>query len=198
MISLAPHEGEANTSPNFDTHNVASIHGRDTGASPLTRAIQAADLPAIIAAHYPDARAQPGRAGRVLCVWRGGNDLSGAIFRGRDGRWRLQDHVLTAHYDAYSFLVEVLGFSLRDAAQKLLRDAGLDGAPRRYTARPPRAPGIEATVPDDLPGELLAYHALGLSVDFEGARFGAGNLEALAFWIADSVRPVFGWQAVIR
>ena len=59
----------------------------------------------------------------------------------------------------------------------------------RPSSAPPRAPGIEAAMPGDLPGELLAYRALGLPIDLEGAQFGAGNLEALAFWIADALTP---------
>ena len=47
-----------------------------------------------------------------------------------------------------------------------------------------------ANVPD-LPGELLAHHMLGLEVPLETPPFGPGNLEALASWIAEALRPAF-------
>lgn len=48
-----------------------------------------------------------------------------------------------------------------------------------------------ATAPSlpDLPGELIAHHRLGLDVPLEHPPFGPGNLEALAVWIAESLRP---------
>ena len=47
-----------------------------------------------------------------------------------------------------------------------------------------------ANVPD-LPGELIAHHRLGLDVPLERPPFGPGNLEALASWIAEALRPAF-------
>lgn len=47
-----------------------------------------------------------------------------------------------------------------------------------------------ANVPD-LPGELLAHHKLGQTVPLERPPFGPGNLEALASWIAECLRPAF-------
>ena len=47
-----------------------------------------------------------------------------------------------------------------------------------------------ANVPD-LPGELIAHHMLGQSVPLERPPFGQSNLEALASWIAECLRPAF-------
>ena len=49
---------------------------------------------------------------------------------------------------------------------------------------------VTANVPG-LPGELLAHHMLGQDVPLERPPFGPGNLEALASWIAECLRPAF-------
>ena len=53
--------------------------------------------------------------------------------------------------------------------------------------------GFVATIPalPDLPGELIAHHRLGLDVPLERPPFGPGNLEALASWVAEALRPAF-------
>ena len=47
-----------------------------------------------------------------------------------------------------------------------------------------------ANVPE-FPGELLAHHRLGLDVPLERPPFGQSNLETLASWIAEALRPAF-------
>jgi hypothetical protein len=165
----------------------------------LAQAITFADLPGLLATYLTGSGAQPGRAGRVLCVWRDGKDRNGSLYRGRDGRWRLHDHVLNQTFDAYSFLVDIVGFSPRDAAKQLLRDAGLDGAPRTFRPRPPRAPDVWDSNPADLPDELLASTWAHGQVKLEPfdpfTLEGYKNLEMLSGWMANSLRPVIAPHA---
>jgi hypothetical protein len=162
--------------------------------SPLAQAITLADLPGLLATYLTGSGAQPGRAGRVLCVWRDGKDRNGSLYQGRDGRWRLHDHVLSLTYDAFAFLVGIVGFSSRDAAKQLLRDAGLDGSPRTFKPRPPRALDVWDSNPADLPDELLASTWAHSQVKLEPfdpfTLEGYRNLEMLSGWMANSLRPV--------
>lgn len=100
----------------------------------LERALEQADLRAIIADLYPDAEVHPGLSKqRIPAVWRGG---------GNPDVVSLTTH--TAHdfktgetWNVWTFLTEVAGYSKQDAANYLLARAGLGDGPhdRRQAAR---------------------------------------------------------------
>ncbi|MDZ7703625.1 MAG: plasmid replication protein, CyRepA1 family [Trueperaceae bacterium] len=94
-----------------------------THAEYLTQAVSIADLPALIDAHYPDARVFSGPKNRLKAVWRGGDDYSVSLKRGPDG-WFWKDFKTEQGGNAYTWLVTVAGYEKRDAAELLLAEAG--------------------------------------------------------------------------
>ena len=164
----------------------------------LTRAVSAADLPQLVASHFPESRAVAGKAGRVRCTWRSDSrDLNGALFRGRAGVWRLHDFVTGENWDAFSFCTDVLNMTRSSAASYLIRLAGLEHEGRDSSKPRHRSAVSISTAPDDLPAFPVALESwrrvwalLGqpLRLELQGA--GREALEALAEWLADALRPV--------
>lgn len=56
-----------------------------------------------------------------------------------------------------------------------------------------------ATVPNlsEFPGELTAYRLLGLDAPLERDRFSQSNLEMLAVWVAEALRPAFALEVSV-
>jgi hypothetical protein len=76
----------------------------------LSRAIQHADLPALLEQYYPESRAVAGRAGRVKRAWiSDSRDFNASLKRFPDGVWHLHDFVNNVGYDAFSFLIDIVG-----------------------------------------------------------------------------------------
>ncbi len=93
---------------------------RDT----LDRAIEALDLPALIADLYPSSGARAGHPGGVKGVWRGDKTASVSLSN-IGGRWLWNDLATGQGGNAYQFFTEVLDYSPAQAADELKRRAGL-------------------------------------------------------------------------
>jgi putative DNA primase/helicase len=91
----------------------------------LTTAVQAVDLPGLMAGMYPESKALPGRAGVYFASWRG-NTNSPAVSVSRKGQvWLWSDKATGDGGNAFDFLVKVAGLGRQEAAQHLLELAGL-------------------------------------------------------------------------
>jgi hypothetical protein len=168
----------------------------------LREAVHGADLPAILERLYPESGARAGKAGRVRCVWRGGNDLSGSLYRDRSGKWKLRDFVAGETWDAFDVLTQLAGMTNAQAVAELTGERAFarttpDGT---LPARPVR---LEVN-PPDLPDELLACILWsritrrpmwptdhGQPMTEQGRRC----LELLAEWITTSLETVHEVQA---
>jgi hypothetical protein len=162
----------------------------------LQAAIQAADLPGILEVYFPKSGARAGKAGRVRCVWRGGEGWTGNLYRAAD-RWRLHDFSTNQDMDAFDVLTELVGLSSTSAAKWLRGDVQ---DPPQSHQRPNKAARVHLVSydPPDLPEELLSWiwvhRQLGIPLwqpdDPRASGVGALTLDLLADWIAESLRPV--------
>jgi hypothetical protein len=166
----------------------------------LTAAIQAADLPGILERHFPTCGARAGKAGRIRCVWRQGEDLSGNLFKGKR-KWQLHDFVTGETWDAFDVLTHLVGMSRAEAALEL---TGVRPISQQNGAA--KTPQIAEPVPVDtwvsmelpeMPQELLEWMWA-----FEQVKepmfgdpmspIGQHCLELLAGWVAECIRLEMG------
>jgi hypothetical protein len=90
----------------------------------LRDAIEATDLPALVAHHYPESGAKPGVASAVKAVWRGDENPSFSLFRSNNGgTWRYRDHATGETGNAFGFLVDILQMPKAEAAETFMVDA---------------------------------------------------------------------------
>jgi hypothetical protein len=166
---------------------VSTVQSDDT----LSRAIQQTDLPALLEQLYPESRAMAGRAGRVKRAWvSDSQDFNASLKRFPDGVWHLHDFVNNVGHDAFSFLVDIVGLTKAQAAQKLIRDAGLEQSQTR--TRPKPQPKLELKPTPDMPKDLRDWVTTwqrvgGVRVGLDGAKL--ETLNAFAVWLADALRP---------
>jgi hypothetical protein len=155
----------------------------------LREAVQNADLPAILERLHPECGARAGKRGRVKCVWRGGDDLSGGLFQTRGGIWKLKDFVTGETWDAFDVLTQIGGMTNAQAAAELTGER----ATAQGDAKPkPRALEI---YPPDFPAELeacllwsrITRRPLWPADPDQMTEQGRRCLELLADWIADSL-----------
>jgi hypothetical protein len=161
--------------------------------SALTQAIKTVDLPGLVDESFPGAR---DARNRVRPVWRDPNTKSrdAGLKRFADG-WLLTDFGLGRSFNAYGFLVELVGLEPRAATRELLARAGVQDQPRSSS---PKVAG--AVVPVQLPDlpesllELLEVRRRWLpSVplwDLEDPNTHLDNgpeFQSLANWLADCI-----------
>lgn len=112
---------------------VYSEGGQETGsrtryseadADVLTNAIDAVDLPALVADAYPNSGAQPGRQAVVRAEWRGDQHPSFSLYRSRDGIWMFKDHATGDTGSAWHFLTVIAGMGNQEAAELILNRVG--------------------------------------------------------------------------
>jgi hypothetical protein len=163
--------------------------------SPLSEAIQNADLPAILERLFPDCGARAGQRGRVKCVWRGGDDLSGGLFIDRSGRWKLKDFVTNQNLDAFQVLVELGGLSKAQAALELTGVQADPKAKKQTTTATLNRTSYDYAFPEELQGWLWASRMvkqpLWNNSNLE-SQPGKLCLDLLADWIAESIRDEVG------
>lgn len=96
----------------------------------LTRAVQATDLPALIAALYPASKAQPGTPGLFFAAWRGNSDTPALSLTRKQHVWLWHDLATDEGGNAFDFLVGPHEMERQEAARYLLEAAGipLDGS----------------------------------------------------------------------
>ena len=86
----------------------------------LREAIEATDLPALVAHHYPESGARPGVESAVKAVWRGDENPSFSLFKSKDGgTWLYLDHGTGEKGNAFGFLVDILQMPKAEAAEAL-------------------------------------------------------------------------------
>lgn len=90
----------------------------------LTGAINATDLPALVAELYPESGAEPGKGDTVQAVWREEENASFSLYRAKSGAWLFRDHATNETGNAYHFLTRILKWSPRKAAETLFDVAG--------------------------------------------------------------------------
>lgn len=106
----------------------------------LTRAIEAVDLPGLVAQLWPESGARPGRPGLYRAAWRGDRHPSLSLFRAR-GVWFFRDHATGESGNAYHLLLAA-GFSKGEAVAILLGEKALPELPReKAPVRRPRRDG---------------------------------------------------------
>ncbi len=157
----------------------------------LTRAILEADLPAIVAQYFPDARAVPNKAGRVIPVWlKTSRDFDASLKRYPGGTWRLHCFVTNQDFNAFGFLVSIVGMTRAEAAKHLIQLAGLEQCHTVPRGKPQAT--IERKPIPDIPNDLTEWINIwnnfgGVKLKLEGAEY--EGLTALSNWIGDALRP---------
>ena len=99
----------------------------------LTEAVRAVDLPALIAEHFPESRAKPGKAGVVYAAWRGNSNTPALSLSRKNGVWLWHDHATGEGGNAFDFLVKVEGLP-----PHRLADLGVDDVECGHRAAPAR------------------------------------------------------------
>jgi hypothetical protein len=158
----------------------------------LRDAVQTADLPAILERLYPESGARAGKRGRVKCVWRGGQDLSGNLFQAKGGTWKLHDFVTGETLDAFDVLTQIGGMTNAQAAAEL---TGARATTQRDAKPKPKALEID---PPDFPAELeacllwsrITRRPLWPADPNQMTEQGRRCLELLAEWIRSSLETM--------
>lgn len=138
----------------------------------LSEAIEAADLPGLVASYFPESGAKPGKEGLYRAVWRGDKNPSFSLFR-RGRVWFFRDHATGESGTAWHFLTRIVGLSEGEA----LRALGVDGEKTVLTWRDILREGQErlrhlGRVPRELEGRGFSFEdllELGVGVNREGA-----------------------------
>lgn len=95
----------------------------------LTAAVQAADLPALLAEFHPDSKAKPGKAGVYFASWRGNENTPALSVNRNGGRWLWKDQATGDGGNAFDYLVGIVGMTKQEAAELLLQKAGIPSEP---------------------------------------------------------------------
>ncbi|MEZ0348113.1 MAG: toprim domain-containing protein [Thermus sp.] len=108
----------------------------------LTQAIEAVDLPELVARFWPESGARPGRPGLYRAAWRGDRHPSLSLFRAR-GVWFFRDHATGESGNAYH-LLRAAGMSKEEAVEILLGRRPLPELPKAARrARPRPTPPLD-------------------------------------------------------
>ena len=106
----------------------------------LTIALEHVDLPSLVLELYPESEATPNKPCVCLAVWRGEKNKSFSLFQ--NSIWLFKDHATGQSGNAFQFLTEIAGFSKQEAAEHLIKLAGLE---ERKTEEKPQKKEIVAT-----------------------------------------------------
>lgn len=131
-------------------------------ADALTTAIDATDLPGLIAEHYPDAKAHANRPGLVFAAWRGNKNSPAVSLSRVKGRWLWKDHATSEGGSAFEWLVQAQGMDRQEAAEYLVERAGLGdtaASDRASSASEGSKPHSYHPVPTDLLAAFLELPA---------------------------------------
>ncbi len=90
----------------------------------LTEAVNAVDLPGMIADLYPDSGARANTPGTYKATWRDEQTPSCSAFKNEHGVWMYRDHGSTNTGNAFDFLVNECGMSRTQAADEIKQRAG--------------------------------------------------------------------------
>ena len=92
----------------------------------LTEAINAVDLPAIVADLFPDSGARPGKQSLINASWRGDEKPSFSLYRSRENNiWMYRDHATGERGTAFHFLVNHGDMDAQKAATYIMKRAGV-------------------------------------------------------------------------
>lgn len=111
---------------------VADLEKQLAGNNSLNKALELADLRAVVAEHYPDAGVLlESGVQTIRAVWRGGDSLNVRLEPGR-----MFDYKLHESYNVWTFLTDIVGLSRREAAKEVLYRTGLsEEAPVHHVAK---------------------------------------------------------------
>ena len=153
-----------------------SVQPREEKNDPqaLRKAIEATDLPALVAHYHPEIGARPGVEGAVKAVWRGDENPSFSLFRSEDGgTWLYRDHGTGEKGNAFGFLVDILQMPKAEAAEAL-RGGGFitsyTPAPVRQTPKKVK-PAVEKPTVRSRIVKTYAYTDEHYNLLFEVVRF---------------------------
>lgn len=104
-------------------------------ADSLTAAVNAADLPSLIAEDFPESGARPGKGGAFKAVWRGDRNPSGSLWKNDNGTWMFKDHGEGEAGTAFDYLTTVLSLSAAEAAQRLKAHSGIGHEAEAYVSQ---------------------------------------------------------------
>jgi len=122
----------------------------------LDLAIDATDLPGLIAELFPDSKAKAGTTGVYYASWRG-NHNSPALSVSRKGRrWLWSDKADGSGGNAFTFLTGPAEMAPQEAAEYLLERAGLAGAASEGEERPNTFRPIPRSAYEALTGQKSA------------------------------------------
>ncbi len=130
------------------------------------------------------------RGGRFPAVWRGGQDYNCSIRTSKTSYQYVVDHVTNEFYGIWAWLTKVEKMSPRDAAQRVLHDAGMASTPKNGKRRSKPHPKIEQKpvpdMPQDLRDAVKAWQKLGgVQLSFEGGKL--EMLQGFADWAATAL-----------
>lgn len=106
----------------------------------LTEAINAVDLPALVAELHPESGAKPGTADLVRAAWRGDRNPSFSLYRSRSGIWMFKDHALGQEGNAFHFLRDIIKQKPQEAARFLMDRVGILPTQNGHAKKPEREP----------------------------------------------------------
>ncbi len=130
------------------------------------------------------------RRGRFPAVWRGGKDDNCSIRTSKTKYQYVVDHVTNEFFGTWAWLTKVEKMSTRDAAQRVLHDAGMVSTPKsgkrraktyfRFAQKP------VPDMPNDLRDAVKAWHKLGgVQLGLDGAKL--ETLQGFASWVAGAL-----------
>ena len=99
----------------------------------LTIALEKIDLPSLVLELYPESGATPYKPCVCLAVWRGEKNESFSLFQ--NSIWLFKDHATGQSGNAFQFLTEIADFGKQEAAEYLIKLAGLE-EPRKTEEKP--------------------------------------------------------------
>jgi hypothetical protein len=149
----------------------------------LKNALQNANIKDYLNQFYPKSISQ----NRVKCVWRGGTHFSGVLYQSK-GKTRLRDHVTGEDFDAYDFLIKVMGYSKAQATREIISRYGVFEVSKDVKTHPVLKP---PKTPEELRTVIAKLKTSQTHVD-EVMR---GNQDELIQWFAKALQKALNAAA---
>jgi hypothetical protein len=130
------------------------------------------------------------RRGRFPAVWRGGKDDNCSIRTSKSKYQYVIDHVTNEFFGTWRWLTKVEKMSLRDAAQRVLRDAGMVSTPKNGKRRAKTyfrfAQKPVPNMPNDLRELVGAWQKVGgVQLGLDGVKL--ETLQGFAAWVGGAL-----------
>jgi len=126
----------------------------------LTQAINAVDLPALIAELYPESGARAGHADTIRAVWRGEENPSVSLYRRKGGTtWLFKDQARNLAGNAYHFLTKVHGLGPEEARREIFASVTAEDIQKAQEGIPgDHAQGLRSCASEELSADQKRRH----------------------------------------